>query len=295
MDQRLIAEVSVREPNIVSRSDARSEPGPRCESCPTAESCSGRALAALGLPASPRRIKRGDTLCHADTDYTALYFVRFGSFVSRMAATDGRRQIVAFPLPGDVIGLDAIATGRHSMDTVALQDSEVCSLIDPERSSPPEVQCRSAAIVRRLMGGEIATKQRWLLVLGTMASTERVAAFLLDYSARCAARRWSPHRLALHMTRADIASYLGLQPETVSRSLSRMQELGLVRLDSGREITLLDLDGLGNLVGGGESTERIAQGAAPAERPGGSGQPGGAVASRSSTRPTNTAAPNQLL
>jgi CRP/FNR family transcriptional regulator, anaerobic regulatory protein len=294
MDSRILAEEFHNNTAVPPHPVERFGRGTRCSECPTAESCAGRPLAALGLRVSTRRIKRGDALCHADSDYTSLYVVRFGAFASRMTAADGRRQIVAFPLAGDVIGLDAIATGHHSMDTVALQDSEVCAVVDPERSMPAEVQCRSAAVVRRLMGREIGSKQHWLLVLGTMCSTERVAEFLLDYSARCAARRWSPQRLVLHMTRADIASYLGLQPETVSRSLSRMQELGLVRVDSGRQLTLLDAGGLRRMAAGDEPREADAR---AGDAAGGTGavRQAPVAANRSIARPTNTAAPNQLL
>jgi len=218
--------------------------GTRCGDCPIADSCSGSTLAALGASATARRVKRGETLCHADSTYGALYVVRYGSFKSQVPAADGRQQIIAFPLPGDVIGLDAIANDHHHSDTVALQDSEVCAFADPERTAPREVQAKIAAHLRLLMSREIVEKQRCLAILGTMCSVERVCAFLLELSSRCLARHWSSSRFLLHMTRTDIASFLGLQPETVSRALSRMQRRGHLRIEGGRQITITNPEGM---------------------------------------------------
>jgi len=227
----------------------RTDSRPRCADCPIAGFCDGKELVALGARVGSRRIRRGETLCRADTEYAALYVVRFGSFKSQMAGSDGRQQVISFPLPGDAIGLDAIAGDRYSTDTIALQDAEVCSFSDPERSVTPEASGYVAAHVRRLMSREIVAKQRCLAILGTMCSNERVAAFLLDLSTRCSARHWSSNSLVLHMTRVDISSFLGLQPETVSRALSQMQARGLLRIAPGRQITLTDTAGLRSMLG----------------------------------------------
>ncbi len=89
-----------------------------------------------------------------------------------------------------------------------------------------------------------------MLLLGTMRAEERLATFLLNLSQRFVARGFSQVEFHLRMTREEIASYLGLKLETVSRLFSRLQEEGLIQVQ-GRAVKLLDLAALKKLVGQG--------------------------------------------
>ncbi|WP_369751585.1 helix-turn-helix domain-containing protein [Pandoraea sp. B-6] len=100
--------------------------------------------------------------------------------------------------------------------------------------------------MHRLIAAGIVREQNQLLRLGTARGEARLASFLLDVSARLAARGYSPSSFLLRMTREEIGSYLGLQLETVSRMLSRMQAQNALRVRQ-REITLLDTKRLGEM------------------------------------------------
>ncbi|WP_437343845.1 helix-turn-helix domain-containing protein [Pandoraea cepalis] len=100
--------------------------------------------------------------------------------------------------------------------------------------------------MHRLIAAGIVREQNQLLRLGTARGEARLASFLLDVSARLAARGYSPSSFLLRMTREEIGSYLGLQLETVSRMLSRMQAQNTLRVRQ-REITLLDTKRLGEM------------------------------------------------
>jgi CRP/FNR family transcriptional regulator len=146
-----------------------------------------------------------------------------------------------------VLGLDGIATDRHSLDVIALDDSEVCVIPYAHLQA---VAMRAPAIqhqVHRMMSREIVREQGIMMLLGSMRADARVAAFLLGLSEKFAARGYSPTEFHLRMTREEIGSYLGLKLETVSRVLSRFQGKGLIRAQV-RSITIVDVEGLRTVV-----------------------------------------------
>ncbi|HEY0232255.1 MAG TPA: helix-turn-helix domain-containing protein, partial [Dokdonella sp.] len=90
---------------------------------------------------------------------------------------------------------------------------------------------------------EVRRDRSWMLALGTLSAERRVAAFLLDLADRHARLGFSPHHFILRMSRADIASFLALKHETVSRALSRLDDLGQISVQR-REVRIIDADGL---------------------------------------------------
>ncbi|WP_310735049.1 helix-turn-helix domain-containing protein [Azohydromonas aeria] len=196
-----------------------------------------------------RAVPRGQRLFQAGDALTALYAVRTGFFKTCTAAEDGRTQVTGFQMPGDLLGLAALETGRHTVDAVALEDSQVCVI-----SCAPLAQASEAghALQRQLLRGMSRIVNRdhaVMLLLGGMRARERLAAFLLDLAQRLQALGWSGAALVLRMTREDIGSYLGLTLETVSRAFSAFQAQGLLEVRQ-REIHLLDPQGLRRVVAG---------------------------------------------
>ncbi len=225
-----------------------------CAACNLRELCvpggiSSDDLAQLDpLVATRRRIRRGETLFRVGDVFDSLYAVRSGFFKTRLTSEDGRDQVTGFQMPGELLGLDGVATEAHSVDAVALQDSEVCVLqfADLERIardfSPLQHQ------LHRVMSREIVREHGVMVLLGSMRAEERVAAFLLNLSKRFETLGYSPHEFILRMTREEIGSYLGLKLETVSRTLSRFQSEGLIEV-SNKQVRLLDLPALKKLLG----------------------------------------------
>ena len=175
-----------------------------------------------------RRLKRGESLYRAGDEFTSLNAVRTGFFKSTVVFEDGRDQVTGFHMPGEVMGLDGIGTDRHTVSTIALEDSEVC-IIPYSRLEELSHQVRSLQNqFHKMMSREIVRDQGVMMLLGTMRAEERLAAFLLNLSQRFTARGYSPTEFNLRMTREEIGSYLGLKLETVSRAFSKFQDQGLV-------------------------------------------------------------------
>jgi CRP/FNR family transcriptional regulator len=146
-------------------------------------------------------------------------------------------------MAGDLLGLDAIGSGSHTCDTIALDDTEVCEIpfssLEQLSRELPTLQHQ----LHRIMSREIVRDHGVMLLLGSMSAEERLAAFLLNLSQRFAARGYSPNEFRLRMTREEIGSYLGLKLETVSRALSAFQERGLIKVRQ-KDVRILDFPGL---------------------------------------------------
>ncbi|MCI3950912.1 MAG: transcriptional regulator, Crp/Fnr family [Burkholderiales bacterium] len=195
-----------------------------------------------------RPVRRGDRLYRSGAALDSLYAVRTGFMKSCVLHDDGREQVAGFHMMGDVIGLDAISSGRHLCDVMALEDSEVCEI------PLARLQCLARDIpalqqhFHRILSREIVRDHGVMLLLGTMRAEERLAVFLLNLSQRFAARGYSPREFYLRMTREEIGSYLGLKLETISRALSRFHEQKLIEVRTKR-VKILDMEALREMIG----------------------------------------------
>jgi CRP/FNR family transcriptional regulator, nitrogen fixation regulation protein len=160
-----------------------------------------------------------------------LYKVLKGSVRTYKVLQDGRRQIGAFHLPGDVFGFEV--GDEHTYSAEAIVD---CQLLLVRRTLVAALAARDGSVARQLWAMTVAELQRaqdhiMLLVKGAQ---ERVAGFLLEMSKRS----FDSDEINLPMSRQDIADYLGLTIETVSRSLTQLEHAAAIALPSSRHIVL---------------------------------------------------------
>lgn len=198
------------------------------------------------LVATRRKVKRKELLFHNGEKFTSLFAIRTGVFKTRVTTEDGRDQVTGFQMAGEIIGLDGIVNGQHSCDAVALEDAEVC-VMPYERLE--ELSREVTALqrhVHQVMSREIVREHGVMLLLGSMRAEERLAAFLMNLVKRLHARGFSATELILRMTREEIGSYLGLKLETVSRTLSKFVEEGVVEVNQ-RHVRITNADALKRL------------------------------------------------
>lgn len=172
-----------------------------------------------------------------------VYQIKSGAVRSYKLLSDGRRQIGAFHLVGDIFGLEN--GGEHRFTTEAIVDTTVRLI---RRQSLETVAESDVTVTRNLLSmttDNLQHAEDHMLLLGRKTSLERVAAFLLEMDKRLTAAGV----MALPMSRRDIADYLGLTLETVSRALSRLHELGVLGFvgNTQRQIVLLDRQQLAGL------------------------------------------------
>lgn len=185
----------------------------------------------------------GEHVFRTGDPFRAIYAVREGSVKTRLFDREGNEQVLGFYLPGEVVGLNAIYPDHFPCDAVALENTRFCRFSFPAMSAlatrMPAVQQHMFRLISKELGAVS-------LLAGDHSADERMAAFLIDLSVRYAARGFSATRFHLSMSRGDIANYLRLAAETVSRVLSRFRAQKLIEID-GRELALLDPDGLREL------------------------------------------------
>jgi CRP/FNR family transcriptional regulator len=187
--------------------------------------------------------REGEHLFREGDEFNAIAAVRAGTVKTYLLDADGREQVLGFHLPGEVIGLDAIHAARYPCNAVALDTVMLCRFSFPKMAMLATRMPGLQAQLFRLLSQDIG---KAALLAGDFSADERMAAFLVALSRRFARRGFSATRLHLTMSRTDIANYLRLAPETVSRVLRRFQSDGLVAVDR-RELEILSPDRLAAL------------------------------------------------
>jgi len=190
-----------------------------------------------------QQLPKGEGLFRAGQPFHAAYAVKSGALMSYRFLEDGEEQVLGFHLPGELIGLDAIKDGVHSYSVRALEASSVCELYFNDLAMLGEGYVDAQGSLLKVMGGQINRELRQSLLAARQSADERIAAFLLNLSDRLGNRDFCSVNLRLAMSRQQIASYLGVAVETISRGLKRFQSLGLLKV-SGKQIELLDRGGL---------------------------------------------------
>jgi CRP/FNR family transcriptional regulator len=216
-----------------------------CSQCTLRQLCLPAGIGAEDIDRLDRIVKRRrsiadkERLFSAGSELKTLYVAREGSFKTVVLSEDGQQHVIGFHLPGELMGLDALGAGRHRCDAVALEPAAVCEvpLDDLERvaAEVPGLQHQ----LLRVIGGSMGRDQDHMEMLGRRQASERVLLFLHGLAERYRALGHPEGLLVLSMSREDIANYLGLVIETVSRSFTRLQEDGVIAV-RGRQVRVLD-------------------------------------------------------
>jgi CRP/FNR family transcriptional regulator, anaerobic regulatory protein len=188
----------------------------------------------------------GEHLFREGDPFTAIAAVRAGTVKTYVTDGLGREQVQGFFLPGEVIGLNAIHDSRYPCNAVALDTVMLCRFSFPRMAMLATRLPGLQQHLFKLLSGDI---NKAGLLAGDFTADERMAAFLVTLSRRYRARGFSGTKFNLTMTRTDIANYLRLAPETVSRVLRRLQQDGLLRIER-REVELPELGKLEALASG---------------------------------------------
>jgi len=211
-----------------------------CSTCAFGSVCIGRGVDKLALHelhclvehAGP--YQAGEVVFRHGEPFDAIYAVRAGTVKTRLLDLEGRELVLGFYLPGELIGLDAIHAEEYPCDAIALDTVEVCRFSFPALSTLatrlPGVQQELFRRMSKDIGGNA-------LLVGDYSADERLAAFLVTLGQRYADRGFPVGLLHLAMSRGDIANYLRLAAETVSRVLRRFQDQGLIRVEA-RDLTI---------------------------------------------------------
>lgn len=193
--------------------------------------------------AARKRLEAGAYLFHQHTPARSVYMLEDGMLMMERSSSSGRRQVMAFMHPGNFIG---ITHKEHYEFTVsALKSAVVLEIpLKPFVALQDEVP-RLKENVRSISGNILAHTLDQVFALGQKKAHERVCFLLKQLS------DWQPsqqsHRIELAMTRQDIADYLGLTIETVSRAFGKLKREGLIDIYSAHTVEILDMPAVRDL------------------------------------------------
>lgn len=206
-------------------------------------------LGRLDALAEHLRLGAGDSLTRADDPAQHVFNITSGSVRVYKLLPDGRRQITGFLFAGDFLGL---ATGEtYVFSAEAIEPVTACRFRKSDfRTLIRETPALETTLLDRATH-ELVAAQNQMLLLGRKTALERVSTFLLDLAAHDPARRNPAGNVHLPMTRTEIADYLGLSIETVSRVFTRLRTRGVIRLMSQTELRIEKQEELLALADGG--------------------------------------------
>lgn len=186
-----------------------------------------------------------------------VYLVESGSLCLYKVLPDGRRQVIGFAFRGDIVGLHfSVLETCNAQATVATRVKCLPMLMLTSLAR------REPAIAVRMfetVSEQLTSTNEHLVSVVQRSALERVASFLLDLSMRNEARGLNATAIELSMTRADIADFLGLTIETVSRTLTKLRTLGLISIEQCTSIALQDVAELRRLADGGDAEPSAAR------------------------------------
>jgi CRP/FNR family transcriptional regulator, anaerobic regulatory protein len=190
-----------------------------------------------------RPLKRGEHLYRASDPFESVFAVRSGAVKTYVVSEDGEEQVTGFYLPGEIVGMDGISTAHHVTSAKTLETSSVCEIpfarLEELSSKIPSLQHHFFSLMSR----EIQADRELHMLLSKKSADDRIASLLISIANRQKLRGLSSQRIRLPMSRYDIANYLGLAVETVSRIFTRFQQQGLLAVE-GREVEILDREAL---------------------------------------------------
>lgn len=219
-----------------------------CSSCGNDGNCLAEQLTidhghSYEVVKNKRVYAKGKHIYRGGDDTNAIYVVSSGTVKSYMLMEDGEEQVLNFYMPGDVIGLDGMGNNCHVSSTIALEETTICKL--------PLSGLQDHALGQdffNIISDNLLRDHNMMLMLARKNADGRMASFLLDMVKRIEKHGYSVDVIKLAMTRQDIANYLGLAIETVSRTLRRFQDSGMLEVTR-RKIRIFDFDSLSKVAG----------------------------------------------
>ncbi|AVR99334.1 Crp/Fnr family transcriptional regulator [Pseudoduganella armeniaca] len=192
------------------------------------------------------QFKTGQRIHTIGQPFDTLYIVNSGFLKTVLIDEFGNEQVLSFPMKGDMLGVDGIHSRQYASEAVALSDCDLILLPFKKLTALGRVHLELENMMYGVMSRELVREQAMIGMLGALSAEARVARFLVSLADRFAQMGYSSKLFNLRMTRHEIGSYLGLTLETVSRTLSAFNEIGLITVDQ-RTIGIKDPDALKTL------------------------------------------------
>jgi CRP/FNR family transcriptional regulator len=192
------------------------------------------------------QFKAGQRIHTIGQAFDMLYIVHSGFLKTVMVDESGNEQILAFPMKGDLFGIDGIHGKQFTSETVALSECDIILVPFKTFTALGRTHTDLESAIFGVMSRELVREQAMISTLATLSAEARVARFLAFLSERYTQMGYSGTQFNLRLTRHEIGNYLGLTLETVSRTLSAFNAIGLISIEQ-KAVVLNDIPALKTL------------------------------------------------
>ncbi len=197
----------------------------------------------------PKPLQKGNRIYFEGDEFTSVYAVRSGCIKTYKTTEEGEELVTGFYFPGEIFGSDGIVNKYYMVSAEALDTTAICEIpfnqLEKLSSEIPELMHRFYEV----MSNEIVQDQQFIAMLNKSNSELRLASLLLNISSRITREQDYAANFSLPMTRGDIANYLGLTIETVSRIIGKFKKSGLIEI-SGNNVSINTIPKLRQLTEG---------------------------------------------
>jgi len=219
----------------------------RCDQCLAAEYCflgspfPGEAADCAAIVQRRFPLATNQVLFRRGARFTSVFMVSKGALKTQRVTADGNLIVTGFHLAGDIVGLEAMGEESYGCDALATTDSEICSFSVSRLLSHCSRQPGLQEWILARIGASLRSKDATLCNAKGLSGHHRILRFFLELHDRLELRSGDAGASTLPMRKQDIAVYLNLAPETLSRNLARLREDGLLLVEADR-FTLPNLE-----------------------------------------------------
>jgi CRP/FNR family transcriptional regulator, anaerobic regulatory protein len=208
------------------------------------------ALIERHVPFVRNRLRAGAMLQQTGEAFACVHLVHWGAVKTVGIEADGCSQIAGLHIKGDWIGFDAVGQDQCLSDVRAMNDIEVWSMRYVVLLALTQSLPQLAHMLHVAMAEQLARERHWRLALATMPADARLADFVRGWAVLLAQRELRDDHIAMHLTRGEIANYLGMSTESASRGFSQLARLGLIAFEneSRRQFVVPDLGALAEFI-----------------------------------------------
>lgn len=234
--------------------DKRSSYSASCSKCAMQSICFANGLYETDMSLLDHLVERkptvnkGDFLFSPGLNFQSFFAIRAGIVKVYSINADHSEVIHGFYLPGDIVGMDAVAFDKHQFFAVALDTTSVCAIPYNQLSSLATQIPNLNHQVFTLMSNEIVSGRLLTTLLKQKTAEQRLADFILSMSEKYKSRGYEYTQFRLNILHRDVANYLNLTPETVSRILAKFQKENLMTWKK-KEVHIHDERALYSLAG----------------------------------------------
>ena len=196
-----------------------------------------------------RPVLKGETLFRTGEPFRGIYAIKEGGIKSCLFTSPLEERILGFHLPGELLGMESLRATHYQSTAIALEPCRVCCLPLDQLDLLEDRFPRFQEQLIQALTNHLAQQQHQFVLSARQSAEGRLAAFLLNLAERYARHGLGEKTFRLPMLRQDIANFLGISIETVSRTLTRFQAKKLLSA-VGKQVHLLDVPGLQTIAHG---------------------------------------------